>query len=139
MKQEIYIIKEKKWIFLLLCFWFLKCFCEMFASLIAFASIWVKNFVYFTIKIYFFYFIYLLFKTPHIRLFILHYISLKYQIFLIFLIVFLFSQKIKFKINSVNVNLYCYCRNHVYLYNFILSEVSEFWTWLAKCYTVFVI
>ena len=89
--------------------------------------------------LFFLNFIYLLFKTPHIRLFILYYISLKYQIFLIFLIVFLFSQKIKFKINSVNVNLYCYYRNHVYLFNFILHEVSEFWTWLAKCYTVFVI
>ena len=36
--------------------------------------------VYFGIEIYFFYSIYLLFKTPHIRFFTLHFILLKYQI-----------------------------------------------------------
>ena len=77
-------------------------------------------------------------NTSHqIIYFTLHFI--KISNFLDFFNCFSFSQKIKFKINSVNVNLYCYCRNHVYLYNFILLEVSEFWTWLAKCYTVFVI
>ena len=48
--------------------------------------IWVlENFFdHFSIKTYFIYlFIYLLFKIPHIRLFILHYITLKCQFFLI--------------------------------------------------------
>ena len=48
-----------------------------------------KKIVYFSRKVYFLYFAYLLFKTPHIRISILHYISLKCQFFLIFLIVFL--------------------------------------------------
>jgi len=39
-----------------------------------FASVCVKIHVYFSIKIYFVYFTYSLFKTPYIRLSILHYI-----------------------------------------------------------------
>ena len=39
-------------------------------------------FVYFSIRIYFFYFTHSFFKTPHIRLFILHYILLKYYLFI---------------------------------------------------------
>ena len=56
-----------------------------------FALICAKIYVYFSVRTYFFYFTYLLFKIPQIRLSILYYISLKYQIFLIFLIVYLFS------------------------------------------------
>ena len=50
-----------------------------FPILRAFTLAHAKAIVYFGIKTYFFYFTYLLFKTPHIILFILHYISLKYQ------------------------------------------------------------
>ena len=44
----------------------------------------------FFIRIYFLYFTYSIFKTLHIRLFILHYISLKY-IFFIFKIISFYS------------------------------------------------
>ena len=43
-----------------------------------FVSARAKIYVYFSIRTYFFYFIYSLFKTSHIRLYILHYILLKY-------------------------------------------------------------
>ena len=56
-----------------------------------FALTRAKIYVYFRERIYFFYFTYSLFKMPHIKLSILHYNSLKYQIFLIFLIVYLSS------------------------------------------------
>ena len=52
--------------------------------LTAFTSTCAKFIVYYSIRTYLFYFTYSLFKTSHIRLFILHYISLKYQIFLMF-------------------------------------------------------
>ena len=55
-----------------------------FPILRAFTLAHAKAIVYFGIKTYFFYFTYLLFKTPHIILFILHYISLKYQFSLVF-------------------------------------------------------
>ena len=47
-----------------------------------FALVRANFFVYFSIRIYFFYFTYSLFKIPYIRLFILHYVLLKYQTFL---------------------------------------------------------
>ena len=53
----------------------------------AFAPTRAKILVYFSIKTYFFYFTYSLFKTPQFKLSILYYILLKYQFFLIFLIV----------------------------------------------------
>ena len=56
-----------------------------FPILRAFTSAYAKVLVYFIIETYFFYFTYLFFKTPHIRLFNLHYISLKNQFFLLFL------------------------------------------------------
>ena len=56
---------------------------------IAFISARAKFFIYFSMRIYFFNFIYSPFKTPHIRLSNLYYISLKYQ-FLLFLKFFLF-------------------------------------------------
>jgi len=49
-----------------------------------------KIYVYCGIQIYFFYFIYLFFRIPYTIFYILHYISLKYKIFLIFVIVSLF-------------------------------------------------
>ena len=51
-----------------------------FPILRAFTLANAKAIVYFGIKTYFFYFTYLLFKTPHIILFILHYISLKHRV-----------------------------------------------------------
>ena len=56
---------------------------------IAFISTRAKFFIYFSMRIYFCNFTYSPFKTPHIRLSNLHYISLKYQ-FLLFLKLFLF-------------------------------------------------
>ena len=53
-------------------------------GLTAFTPGCAKIFMYFSIRIYFFYFTYLFFETSHIILSILHYISLKYQFFLIF-------------------------------------------------------
>ena len=57
----------------------------------AFTSACAKNFIYLSIKTYFFYFTYSLFKTLHIRLSILHYVTLKYLFFLNFLIISLSS------------------------------------------------
>ena len=48
----------------------------------AFAIICIKIHVYFSIRTYFFYFIYSLFKTPYIRLSILHYILSEYHFYL---------------------------------------------------------
>ena len=48
----------------------------------AFAIICIKIHVYFRLRTYFFYFIYSLFKTPYIRLSILHYILLEYHFYL---------------------------------------------------------
>ena len=75
-------------------------------ALRAFALTRTKTFVYFNIKTYFFYFIYLLFKKLNIRLSYLHFISLKYQIFLIILIVYFsfFSHTITF-IYSISSSL----------------------------------
>ena len=95
----------------------------------AFTSACAKNSIYLSIKTYFFYFTYSLFKTLHIRLSILHYITLKYLFFLNFLIVSLSShiittihslhldfslgihkEVIKIyicKVNNVNINLQC--------------------------------
>ena len=93
--------------------------------------------VYFNIITYHFYFTHSLFKTPHVRLFILHHISLKYQFFLIFFNCFSFftynnhpfsffildihkkEEKTKCKMNSINVNFHNYCSNYIFLHNFI--------------------
>ena len=34
--------------------------------------------------------------------------------------------------NGASINLHEYCSNNVFLHNFAQSDVSEFWTWLAK-------
>ena len=66
----------------------------------------------FSIRTYFFYFICSFFKTTHIRLFILYYILLKYQ-------VYIYQCKIlsKWKINSISVNIYSTVANHAFLHN----------------------
>ena len=72
-------------------------------------SIWAK-------KPIFFYSTYSLFKTINVKLSILHYISLKYQIFLILFIYFYFFTDHNYYplfpsfLNSIKVNL------HVYFY-----------------------
>ena len=71
--------------------WHAYCHC----LLRTFVSICTKVYVYFSIRTYFFYFAYSLFKTFYIRLSILHYISLKYQPFLIFKIVSLYSHTLR--------------------------------------------
>ena len=58
-------------------------------------------FAYFNIRISFFYFTYSLFKTAHIKLSILYYISLKCKIFLIFLKLFLFLYTLTIIIHSI--------------------------------------
>ena len=101
--------------------------------------------IYFSIKTLFFYFTSSLFKIPYIRLFILHCISLKCQIFLILKIFFLSSHTIttvhhfrlssryvmkekitKCKMNSVNINLHCCYSKLVNLHKYIWIDVSHF-------------
>ena len=78
-------------------FWILKIAKLIHSCLIVEVDSWswalhhTKISVYFSIRTYFFYFTYSLFKTVHIILSILDYISLKNQIFLIFKFVFLSS------------------------------------------------
>ena len=104
-----------------------KLFLSLFLYLLSVKDIHIN--VYFNIKTFFFFF-YMLFQMPHIRLSILHYISLKYQIFLIFLIVSLSShtkkKKKKYKMNNVSVNLYNYYCKHIFLHNFTWLDVDEF-------------
>ena len=66
-----------------------------------FVLVCTKIYVYFIIKTYFFYFTCLIFKTLHIRLFILHYISIKYQ-FSLFTFFFNTQQPLTFFIHTQN-------------------------------------
>ena len=59
-----------------------------FCAIKVLTSISAKFFVYFNNRTYFLYFTQPLFKTTNIILFILHYISLKYYLFIIFFITF---------------------------------------------------
>ena len=34
--------------------------------------------------------------------------------------------------NITNINLHSYCNNHIFLHNFKLPNVSDFWILLAK-------
>ena len=108
-------------------------------------SAWAKIYVYFSIKTYFFYFTFSLFKTSHIKLFILHYILLKYQFFLIFCNCFSFfihnnyhplssfileiskeKKTTKYKMNNVNLNLYSYCSKlinlHIHKFMYVIFK-----------------
>ena len=108
----------------------------------------------------YFYFIYLLFKTPHIRLSILHYISLKYHFFLNCLSFFTYNnyhslssfileirkeitnnkmQNAKCNINSVSINLYGYCSKLVNLHNYMQTNMGHFKAKLCKFYSFFLL
>ena len=96
-----------------------------------------KNFIYFSIRTYFFLFYIFTFQNIHFRLSILHYI--KISIFLNFFNYFSFfihnnhhplssfnlkickerkKKKIICKVNSININLYNYCNNFTNLHNY---------------------